>query len=92
MFGKLKQEIIERYEQKFTAQNQKIVDLKEEIALQEKKIQNLSTKCDDNVHHSRPYCLRMHGLKYDKMKVKAILFQKSLNVLVKSACLTRKRR
>ena len=36
MFGKLKEEIIERYEEKFTAQNQKIF-LEEKIALQEKK-------------------------------------------------------
>ena len=48
MFGKLKEEIIERFEEKFTAQNQKIVDLEEKIALQEKKIKNLSIKCDDN--------------------------------------------
>ena len=48
MFGKLKEEIIERFEKKFTAQNQEIVDLEEKIALQEKKIKNLSIKCDDN--------------------------------------------
>ena len=35
MFGKLKEEIIEKFEEKFTAQNQKIVDLEENIALQE---------------------------------------------------------
>ena len=66
MFGKLKEEIIERFEEKFTAQNQKIKDLKEKIVLQDKKIGNLSIKCDDNVQYSRPYCLRMHGLKFDK--------------------------
>ena len=66
MFGKLKEEIIERFEEKFTAQNQKIVDLEEKIALQEKKIENLSIKCDDNEQYSRRYCLRMHGLKFDK--------------------------
>ena len=44
IFGKLKEEIIERFEEKFTAQNQKIVDLEEKIALQEKKIENLSIK------------------------------------------------
>ena len=57
MFGKLKEEIIERFEEKFTAQNQKIVDLEEKIALQEKKIENLSIKCDDNEQYSRRYCL-----------------------------------
>ena len=48
MFRKLKEEIIERFEEKSTAQNQKIVDLEEKIVLQEKKIENLSIKCDDN--------------------------------------------
>ena len=66
MFGKLKEEIIERFEEKFTAQNQKIVDLEEKIALQEKKIENLSIKCDDNEQYSRRYCLWMHGLKFDE--------------------------
>ena len=37
MFGKVKEEIIEGFEEKFTAQNQKIVDLEEKSALQEKK-------------------------------------------------------
>ena len=64
MFGKLKEEINERFEEKFTAQNQKIVDLEEKIALQQKKIENLSIKCDDNERYSRRYCLRMHSLKY----------------------------
>ena len=48
MFGKLKEEIIERFEEKFTAQNQKIVDLEEKVSLPEKKIENLSIKCDNN--------------------------------------------
>ena len=65
-FCKLKEEIIERSEEKFTTQNQKIVDLEEKIALQEKKIENLSIKCDDNKQYKRRYCLRMHSLKYDK--------------------------
>ena len=39
MFGKLNEEIIERFEEKFTAQNQKIVDQGEKIAVQEKKIE-----------------------------------------------------
>ena len=66
MFGRLKEEIIERFEKKFTAQNQKIVDLEEKNALQEKKIENLSIECDDNEQYSRRYCLRMYGLKYEK--------------------------
>ena len=66
MFCKLTEEIIERFEDKFTAQNQKIVDLEEKITLQEKKIENLSIKCDDNEQYSRRLFLRMHRLKYDK--------------------------
>ena len=34
MFGKLKDEIIERFEEKFTAQNEEMVDLEDKIALQ----------------------------------------------------------
>ena len=41
MFGKLKEEIIERFEEKFTAYNQKIVYLEEKITLPEKNIKNL---------------------------------------------------
>ena len=44
MFGKLKEEIIEIFEEIFTAQNQKIVDLEEKIALQEKKIKKSKHK------------------------------------------------
>ena len=47
-FGKLKEETIERFEAKLTAQNQKIVDLEEKIVLQGKNIKYLSIKCDGN--------------------------------------------
>ena len=57
MFSKLKEEIIARFEEKFTAQNQEIVDLEEKITLHEEKIENLSIKCDDNEQYSRRYCL-----------------------------------
>ena len=70
-FVKFKEEIIERFQEKSTAQNHKIADLEEKIALQEKKIENLNIKCDDNEQYNRRYCLRMHGLKYDKMKIKS---------------------
>ena len=66
MFGKHKEEIIERFEENFTAQDQKMVDLKEKIALQEKKVENLNIKCDDNEQYSRWYCLRLRCLKYGK--------------------------
>ena len=53
MFGKLKDKIIERFEKKFTAQNEEIVDLEDKISLQKKKIKNLSIKCDNNEQYSR---------------------------------------
>ena len=56
MFGKLKEEIIERFEKKFTAQNQKTVDLEEKITLQEKKIKNLSIKCSNTVDDTTFEC------------------------------------
>ena len=37
MFGKFKEEIIERFEEKFTAQNQKIVDLEEKLLIKRKR-------------------------------------------------------
>ena len=42
MFGKLKAEILDRFEEILTARNQKIVDLEEKSTLPEKKIKNLS--------------------------------------------------
>ena len=40
--------------------------MEEKIALQEKKIENLSIKCDNNEQYSRQYCLRLHSLKYEE--------------------------
>ena len=37
IFNKLKDEVTERFQGKFTTQNQKIVDLEEKVAVQEKK-------------------------------------------------------
>ena len=76
VFGKLKEKIIERFEEKFTAQNQKIVDLENKIALQEKKIGNLSIKCDYNEKYSKRYCLSMHRLKYDTNKIQNYIVSK----------------
>ena len=66
LFGKLKEQIIENLEEKFTVQNHKTVYLEEKITLQEKKIENRSVKCDNNEQYSKRYCLRMHTQKYDK--------------------------
>ena len=60
LFGKLKEQIIENFEKKFTVQNHKIVYLEEKIALQEKKTENRSVKYDNNEQYSKRYCLRMH--------------------------------
>ena len=53
------------------------MDLEEKIALQEKKFENLSIKCDDNEQYSRRYCLRMHGLKFDKYESQNDLVSKT---------------
>ena len=53
IFVKLKEKIIKRFEEKFPAENQKIVDLEEKSSLQEKKIKNLSIKRDENDQYSR---------------------------------------
>ena len=76
IFGKLREKIVERFEEKFTAQNQKIVDLEEKITLQEKKIGNLSVKCDYNEKYSKRYCLWMHGFKYDTNKTQNYIVSK----------------
>ena len=47
MFGNFKEEIIERFEKNLTTHSQKIADLEEKIASQEKNIENLSIKCDN---------------------------------------------
>ena len=93
IFGKLKQEIIERLKKKFTAQNYKIVDLEEKIGLQEKNIKNLGIKCDNKEQCSSSYCLWMHGLKYDKNESQNDSISKIFSeILVKLVCLTRKER
>ena len=92
MFSKLKEETIETFEEKFTAQNPKIVDLKEKIALQEKKIENLSIKCDDTEQYSRRYCFRMHGLKYNKNESQNDFASKIAECFSELVCLTRKQR
>ena len=70
VFGKLREKIIERFEEKFTGQNQKIVDL------ENKKIGNVSIKCDYNKKYSKRYCLSMHGLKYDTNKIQNYIVSK----------------
>ena len=57
MFGKFKEEIIERFEEKFSAQNQKIVDLEEKIAHQEKKIENNVTTMSNTVDDTAFECM-----------------------------------
>ena len=64
VFHKLKEETSKDMKKNFAAENKKIVDLEEKIALQDKKIKNLGIKCDDNEQYSRQFWLRMHGLKF----------------------------
>ena len=45
------------------------MDFEEKISLQEEKVENLNIKCDDNKQCSRQYCLRIHGLTYQKSEI-----------------------
>ena len=56
--------------------------MEEKIGLQEKKIENLSIKCDNTEQYSRRYYLRMHGLKYDKNESQNDLVSKISECLI----------
>ena len=49
------------FETKYNEQNNKIEELKSQIALKDQTIAGLMTKCDDNQQYSRRSCLRIHG-------------------------------
>ena len=57
MFGKLKEEIIEKIEEKFTAQNKNSGLGGKSWSSRKKKIENLNIKCNSNEQYSRQYCL-----------------------------------
>ena len=56
---------IEKFETKFKEWNNKFIELKSRVAVQENIINNLQIKCDDNEQYSRQSCLRIHGIKSD---------------------------
>ena len=56
--------------------------MEEKIALQEKKMENLSAKCDDNEQYSRGHCYQINGLKYVKDENQSDIVSK------KSKCLS----
>ena len=62
MFDKMKEEVISKFESKICEQNNKIYELESRVAIQEKIINNLLTKCEDNEQYSRRSCLRIHGI------------------------------
>ena len=63
MFDKMKEEVIFKLESKISEQNDKIYELESQVAIQEKTINNLLTKYDDNEQYSHRSCLRIHGIK-----------------------------
>ena len=62
MFDKLKEEVISKFKSNIRKQNDKIYELESRIAIQEKTINHLLTKCDDNEQYSRRSCLRINGI------------------------------
>ena len=72
MFDKMKEEVISKFESKISEQNDKIYELEDRVAIQEKTINNLLTKCGDNEQYSCHSCLRIHGIESnsnEKMKM-----------------------
>ena len=61
----MNKEVISKFESKISEQNDKIYELESQVAIQEKTINNLLTKCDDNEQYSRCSCLRIHGIESD---------------------------
>ena len=73
MFKNLKEEIVSEFETKYNEiksdfetkyneQNKKIEELKSQIALKDRTIAGLMTKCHDNQQYSRRSCLRIYGI------------------------------
>ena len=64
----MKEEVISKFESKISEQNDKNYELESRVAIQEKIINNLLTKYDDNEQNSRHGCLRIHGNGNEKNK------------------------
>ena len=62
----MKDEIIATPNKKIEEQSKIIDNLKSELAVKDKVIENLTIKCDDNEQYSRRICLRVNGIEYDE--------------------------
>ena len=62
MFARLKDGIVSKFDEKISTLNNKINVLEGKVAVQQKTIELLSVKCDDNEQYSRRNCLRIHGI------------------------------
>ena len=70
MFDKMKEEVISKFKSKINEQNDKIYELDSRVAIQEKRTNNLLTKCDDNEPYSCRSCLRIHGIESNNNDIK----------------------
>ena len=64
LFERVKGEIV----QKFEEQNNKVIELKNWVAVPESIIIILLIKCGDNEQYNRRSCLRIHGTESDNNK------------------------
>ena len=62
LFNKLKDEIMEKCDEKISEQNTKIENLESIITIHENTIDQMLVKYDDNEQYSRRICLRIHGV------------------------------
>ena len=63
---------MKRFEEKLDEQKAKIKELQSEIAIQDKALQKLEIKCDDNEQYSLRSCIRIHGVEYNENDINVI--------------------
>ena len=83
MFDKMKEEVISKFESEISEQNDKIYELESRVAIQEKTINNLLTKCDDNEQYSRRSCLRIHGIESNSNEKNEDVIEKISSVIMR---------
>ena len=76
IFDKMKEEVISKFDQKISEQNDKIYEPESRITIQEETIDNLLTKCDDNKQYSRRSCLWIHGIERNNNKKREDVIEK----------------
>ena len=65
VFKSFQDGLMKKIEDKFKEQNTRIEELESTLAINQKVIDNLEIKCDDNEQYSRRSCLRVHGLEFN---------------------------